>query len=229
MTDTSRRRVPTIRLPRWRESPTRANHSCVSDAHLIFNQLFIKTNRIMSQKYKIIDQQGLYFLTLSIVGWVDVFTRQEYREILFDSLDFCRKNKGLHLNAYVIMTSHLHLIVSCDQPHKLSEVIRDFKKFTARRILEIIEKANWESRKNWMLLVFRHHARSHANREEYMFWQEGNHPIEIWTAAVFDQKVEYIHNNPVKEGWVLHPGDYVYSSASNYLTGSGVFDVEVLE
>ncbi|MBV6439116.1 MAG: transposase [Haliscomenobacteraceae bacterium CHB4] len=182
----------------------------------------------MSQKYKVLDQQGLYFLTMTVVGWVDVFTRLEYREILFDSLDFCRKNKGLHLNAYVIMTNHVHVIVSCDFPHKLTEVMRDFKKYTAKRILETIENASWESRKDWMLIVFKYHAQGHANRDKYMFWQEGNHPIELWTAPVFDQKVEYIHNNPVEAGWVLHPGDYVYSSASNYLTGSGVFDVEVL-
>lgn len=89
----------------------------------------------MSKAYRIYDQKGLYYLTITVVGWIDVFSRQRYRDIVIDSLKYCMENKGLELYAYVIITNHLHLITSTkDGEGQLSDIVRDFKKHTAKRI-----------------------------------------------------------------------------------------------
>jgi REP element-mobilizing transposase RayT len=166
-------------------------------------------------RYRILDQQGLNYITCTVVGWVDVFTRASYRDIIIDSLSYCRKAKGLQLFAYVLMSNHLHLIVKADGEQKLSAILRDFKKFTSRKILDAIENGN-ESRKEWMLHVFSYYARLNANNRNYQMWIQDNHPIALVSPKVIWQKVEYIHNNPIRAKWVDKPEDYLYSSARNY-------------
>lgn len=80
--------------------------------------------------FKIQNQEGLHFITITVVGWVDVFTRTQYKDIIIESLKYCVSSKGLKLYAYVIMTNHLHLIVSTSEGNELSDILRDFKKFT---------------------------------------------------------------------------------------------------
>jgi len=83
--------------------------------------------------YIIHDQQGIYYMTFTVVGWIDVFSRQCYRDIVIESFKYCQKAKGLHLHAYVIMTNHIHLVVSVDEGHSISDFVRDCKKFTAKQ------------------------------------------------------------------------------------------------
>ena len=106
----------------------------------------------MSTGYQVYDQQKTYYFTFQIVGWVDVFTRLDYRNIIIESFDFCRKEKGLEIWAYVIMTNHVHAILS-SKAGSLSDTVRDFKSHTAKRIMELI-KSNKESRREWMLEIF---------------------------------------------------------------------------
>jgi REP element-mobilizing transposase RayT len=167
-------------------------------------------------RYRILDQHGLNYVTCTVVGWVDVFTRKAYRDILLESLAYCRKEKGLIICAYVIMSNHIHMIVRADGELTLSEVLRDFKKYTSRQILEAIAKGN-ESRKEWMLHVFRYYARFHANGRTHQFWLQDNHPIALVSPKVIWQKVDYIHQNPVRAGWVDKAEEYLYSSARNYM------------
>jgi REP element-mobilizing transposase RayT len=101
--------------------------------------------------YSIKDQQAIHFISFAVVQWVDVFTRKEYADILVGSLKFCQTSKGLNVHAWCIMSNHLHLIVSAKEPNKLSDILRDFKKFTSSQILKAIAENNKESRKNWML------------------------------------------------------------------------------
>lgn len=103
--------------------------------------------------------------------------------------------------------------------------IRDFKKFTARQILNAIETGP-ESRKEWMLHQFEFFAKKHSNREKYQFWQDGFHPIQLWTPEVIEQKINYLHYNPVRAGYVREPKDWVYSSAADYWGGKGLIEVE---
>jgi REP element-mobilizing transposase RayT len=103
----------------------------------------------MSTGYQIYNQSGSYFLTLQVVDWIDIFSRKVYRDIILDSLDYCRKNKGLQIWAYVIMTNHIHCILSAENGN-LSDIIRDFKRHTASNIIAEIQEST-ESRKDWML------------------------------------------------------------------------------
>ena len=180
-------------------------------------------------RYKIHDPHGLYFLTLTVVDWVDVFIRKSYKDILIESLRYCQQSKGLEIAAFVVMSSHVHLIARAKGEQTLSEVLRDFKKFTARQILKEIETCGHESRKEWMLHRFAYRGNTSVGNREYQFWQSDNHPIEVYTMPVALQKLQYVHDNPVKEGWVANAADYPYSSASNYYTGQGILDVAAID
>ncbi len=93
----------------------------------------------MPYTYTIGDQFGQYFVTFTVHQWVDVFTRNDYKDILIDSLKHCQKEKGLLIYEWVIMTNHIHLILS-SEGDPLSDIIRDFKKYTSRKIIDAIEK-----------------------------------------------------------------------------------------
>jgi REP element-mobilizing transposase RayT len=181
-------------------------------------------------RYKILDQHGLNFVTCTVVDWVDVFTRKTYKDIIINSLDYCQKEKGLRVYAYVIMSNHLHLIIEATRPETpLSDILRDFKKFTAKRILHEIEHGGYESRREWMLHRFAYRGHQAPGKREHQFWQSDNHPIDLYTLPVIAQKIGYIHLNPVKEGWVAEAEHYLYSSASNYAFGTGLLDVAVVD
>ena len=183
----------------------------------------------MSQKYKFLNQEGLYFVSFSTVFWIDVFTRTEYRDILISSFKFCQKEKDLNIYAYCIMTNHVHLIISTRE-RPLSDIFRDMKQFTAKRILKAIDENPQESRKKWMLNSFGYAGRNNSSNEIYQFWQHSNHPIEITDAKMMRQKLDYIHDNPVVAGFVQYPQDWLYSSAKNYLTDElPVLEVILLE
>ena len=171
----------------------------------------------MSTKYKIHDTEGIYYLTCAAVLWVDAFARKEIKEIITGSLQYCIDNKGLSLHAYIIMSNHIHLIVSAEGEGKLSDIIRDFKKFSAREIIKYLkDKNNIESRREWMLKMFSGAARISRGEGAYQVWQHDNHFIELFSNAVIEQKIDYIHNNPVKDGIVSVAEAYVYSSAAQY-------------
>jgi len=178
--------------------------------------------------YIIKDQQAIYYMTFTIVGWIDVFSRQSYRDIFIDSLKYCQQHKGLHLHAYVVMSNHVHLIVSVAEGHSLSDFVRDCKKFTAKRILDDIENNLTESRREWMMHQFKHYALRHARNEKYQLWQHDNHFIELSSPGFMQQKIDYIHQNPIRAGIVYKAEDYVYSSASNYAEIDKIIDVDCL-
>ena len=154
-----------------------------------------------------------YFLTITVVGWIDIFTRSRYNDISIDSLKYCQINKALDIFAYVIMPSHLHLVAR-NLEGNLNLVIRDFKRHTANEIISAAENETGESRKDWLLHMFRYHARFKRQNTKYQFWQKTNYPIELKSSSVIDQKIEYIHNNPVEAGLVLRPECWQYSSAN---------------
>jgi REP element-mobilizing transposase RayT len=169
----------------------------------------------MSTGYQIKDQYATHFITPTIVDWVDVFTRKIYRDIMIDSLTFCIRERGLKLYGYVIMTNHLHLIVR-SEAGKLSDTIRDFKKFTARAIIDNISNQP-ESRRPWMLHRFEWNAAQNERSSDHQFWTHENHPEEVFSQIFFNQKLTYIHQNPVRAGWVENAEEYLYSSAKALL------------
>ena len=180
----------------------------------------------MSTKYKAKDNQ-CYFITVTTVGWVDVFTRMNQKNNIIESLKYCQQNKGLNIYAYCLMHSHLHLLCSAEEGYILSEIMRDFKKFTSKKIIQtIIEEP--ESRREWLLPYF-NKACEHLKRNQiYKVWQNGYHAEVAYSNSFIKEKINYIHNNPVKEKVVQFPEDYIFSSARNYALLSSELDVEVL-
>lgn len=177
--------------------------------------LTLAQNTIMSRKYKFGDKTGAYFISFATVYWIDVFTRDAYFQNIIESLDYCRKNKGMEIYGYCIMPSHIHLIFRSENGDP-SGIIRDFKGFTSRKMLKTIEESQQESRKEWMLWMFEIAGKKNSNVKNRQFWQQNNKPIEIWSLKVFEQKLNYIHNNPLETGFVNNPVDWKYSSARNY-------------
>jgi REP element-mobilizing transposase RayT len=176
--------------------------------------------------YRIRNQEATHFLTFTIVGWVDLFSRQRYRDIILESMDFCRKEKGLLQSAYVIMSNHLHLIWTSKNKN-LSGLIRDFKGFTCKRLIQSV-KTEPESRRDWLLHMFRYHAKYASDNEEFKLWTSDNHPEEIYSDSFFRCKLNYIHQNPVRAGIVAHPSEYLYSSAANYENRNGLISIDSL-
>jgi REP element-mobilizing transposase RayT len=154
-----------------------------------------------------------YFLTITVVGWIDVFTRRIYCEKVVESLKYCVQNKGLDIFAYVIMPSHIHLVARSLKGN-LNEIIRDFKSYTAKELIKIVQSSPDESRKDWLVHMFRYHANFQKQNADYMFWQKTNHPIELNYPRIVDQKVDYIHNNPVVAGHVTEAQAWYFSSAN---------------
>ena len=182
-------------------------------------------------EFKITDQYGIYFLTFTLVAWVDLFTRRQCSQILLDSFKYCQEHKGLKLYAYVIMGSHLHLIAAAKEGSQgLSAIIRDYKRFTSSQIIKWITDNPKESRRAWLDLIFKYHAKFNSNNQTYQVWQQHNRPMWCFSRKFTFQKLNYIHNNPVKAGIVDRPEDYRYSSARNYLNrNDSLIDVNLLD
>ena len=181
----------------------------------------------MSRKYKFFDKTELYFVTYVVINWIDVFTRNIYRDVLLDSWEYCIKNKGLKIYAWCIMTNHVHMIISSEKD-ELSNVMRDLKSYTSSTLRKVIKENKQESRKDWMLKMMKNAGLNNKNNRDFQFWQQHNHPIILDSNYLIDQKLDYIHNNPVKAGFVAKPEDYIYSSAGDYAGIKGLIDIELI-
>lgn len=158
-----------------------------------------------------------------------VFTRKDYCDILLDSIRYCQKEKGLILHAWCLMSNHVHLVVSATN-NDTSDILRDFKKFTSKQIIKAIIEHPGESRKGWMLDIFKQAGEQNSRNKTYQFWRQDNHPIQLITAPFTNQKLDSIHNNPVVAGRVDKAEEYVYSSARDYYNGKqcGLLKLELL-
>lgn len=182
----------------------------------------------MSGKYKVGEDAIPHFVTFSVVGWVDVFSREVYKEILVSSLQYCQENKGMCLHAWVIMTNHVHLIIS-SKGNSLAAIVRDLKKYTSKQIIAAIGRNTKESRREWMLNLFGYAGACNGNNKIYQFWKQDYHPVELNTVEKTEQRFRYLHENPVRSGLVWEPWHYKYSSAVDYYTkGKGLLSVSFL-
>lgn len=181
----------------------------------------------MSEKYKFRNPDGIYFITPTLTDWVDLFSRQIYCHVVLDSLKYCQREKGLQIHAWCIMTNHLHLIVSRNGHCELSSIVRDFKKFSSVKIIETMSGIH-ESRKRWLLEIFRKSGAVIKRNHKYKVWRDGNHPVELVNNAMIDQRLNYLHMNPVKAGIVNRPEHYIYSSAADYMGDVGLLEIEKL-
>lgn len=182
----------------------------------------------MSTKYKFRNQEVPHFVTFAAVHWIDVFVRNTYRDILIDSIAHCQREKGLIVYAWCIMTSHVHMIIGT-QAKPMQDILRDMKSFTSRQLKLAISQNPQESRKEWILALMQRAGEQNGNNRDFQFWQQDNHPIELSSNEMLDQRLDYIHNNPVEAGFVIHPEEYPYSSARDYSGEKGYLDVTLIE
>ena len=170
-------------------------------------------------RYRIFETEYPYFLTCTVVGWLPVFTRPEVVNIIYDSWRHLQLKRELQVFGYVILENHLHLIASAPE---LSTVIGDFKSFTARSIIDLLERRAAKV----LLHQLQAHKLRHKTESEYQVWQEGSHPEQIRTEEMMWQKLQYVHDNPVSRGYVDEPMHWRYSSARNYARLPGLIEVD---
>ena len=172
----------------------------------------------MSSKYKFSDNNGVYFTTFTVVGWTDIFTRDIYRDILLDSIRFCQTNQGLIVHAWVLMTNHLHMICSCSPGKDLPLILRNIKSFTAMKLIDAIIKNPKESRLEHLLEIFEFEGKKCSSNVRFKFWKHENHPVLLDSELLYNQRLNYLHWNPVTAGFVIEPWHWKHSSAVDYYT-----------
>ena len=167
----------------------------------------------MRTRYRVNEQDQAHFVTSTVVAWLPLFTMAARCDILVDSLAYCRSKKALRIYAWVILDNHFHAILAAPD---LTRVMADLKRHTARRLLEQLES----EQADWLLNQLRYYRAEHKTESEHQLWQEGFHPQAIPSDEIMRQKLEYLHNNPVKRGLVASPEHWRYSSAHEWLSGA---------
>ncbi|WP_121964576.1 transposase [Myroides sp. N17-2] len=182
----------------------------------------------MSTQYKATELDKAYFITITTVGWIDLFTRLEQKYVVIDALCYCQSNKGLVIYAYVLMHSHVHILCRSVDRYSIAEIMRDFKKFTSKKIIETIQDES-ESRREWLLEYFARSCQYLKRDQQYKVWQDGYHAKEAYSLEFIKQKINYIHLNPVKDKVVTRVEDYYFSSARNYCGLDNELEVFILD
>jgi REP element-mobilizing transposase RayT len=170
-------------------------------------------------RYRFVGNDAPYFMTMTVVNWLPVFTRPETVEILFGSWRFLQQRQQLRIHGYVILENHLHLIARSET---LDRDVQRFKSFTARRIIDLLQEANATT----LLRMLRLFKGEHKPQSTFQLWQEGSHPQRIEHENVMRQKLDYMHGNPVKRGYVARPEHWLWSSARDYLGEAGPVEVD---
>ncbi len=185
------------------------------NSYFYFFYEFMPTVRIKNS-----NENTIHFLTITVIEWIDVFTKPEYFKVIIESLKYCVLNKGLLLYEYVIMTNHIHLICQAKEGSILFQIISDFKKHTTRNVIKLIKNDNRRYIQNLI-------RNSFSKKKNYtsQIWQRENYPEVIVSEKFLNSKIAYIHNNPVKKEYVKNKEDWLYSSARNRLLD----DHEVIE
>jgi REP element-mobilizing transposase RayT len=176
----------------------------------------------MTNSYRVFtDKHYPYFVTWTLVEWLPLFKQTAYREVVLDSPNYLGTDKQTQLNAFVVMSTHLHAILWPKDGINLSDVTRDFKRFTSKKISKIAEL---ESAKEF-ISVFKKARKENRAQDvsTYQVWQEGSHPEAIFTEKFARQKMDYIHMNPVKAGIVKRADELLYSSARAYVLGEETY------
>jgi len=172
-------------------------------------------------RYIIYEDQQTHFLTCTVINWLPLFGSAAIVQIILDSWQFLQEHHRLEIYAYVIMENHLHLIASSEH---LSKEIGDFKSFTARKIIDFLTERNARH----ILRQLGFYKLRHKGDRTYQLWQEGSHPQLIQSEDMMRQKVAYIHDNPVRRGYVDDPAHWRYSSARDYAGQTGLLEVTLV-
>ena len=183
----------------------------------------------MARKYKIDNSTSFYFVTFTVVDWIDVFTNEDCRDIFVDSVNYCHREKGLLIGGWSMMTNHVHMIISATEGNNLSNIIRDLKSFTSKQIRKHLEESQSESRRSWILPLLKRAGLQNSRNKDFQFWQQHNHPIELTDNEMMASRLNYIHENPVKAGFVDYDYRWKYSSARDYNADQGLIEIYFLD
>ncbi len=168
--------------------------------------------------YRILHADAPHFMTFTVLEWLPVFTRPDTVDIVLDAFLFRQRQHAFRLYAYVILENHLHCIA---QSPDLTRQVKHLKSYTARQLIDVLQARHATP----LLSKLAYYKKAHKTDREYQFWQEGSHPQAIQNEAMLRQKMDYIHYNPVKRGYVDRPEHWRYSSARNYLGGEALIPV----
>lgn len=176
------------------------------------------------ERYRIVEGIGVYFVTFTVVDWLPVFVSEEPCKAITDSLNFCIDNKHLRVNAYVLMPTHVHLIVfdAAFDPKRLKQTTADLRKYTGRNLADYCDRHMPDS----YAVTLRAHAGEDRQRR---FWQPTQHPVGIFTEKFWKQKMDYLHANPCRKGLVRLPEEWRFSSADFLLQGTPDDNVKLAE
>ena len=169
-------------------------------------------------RYTIYEPAAPHFLTCTVINWLPLFTRPDTAQIILDSLIYLQENRGLRLYAYVLLENHLHLVAQADD---LAKEVSSFKSYTAKMLVRYFEQHSVTR----ILQQLHKHKKQHKKDRQHQVWQEGSYPQLLQNHEMLLQKIEYIHCNPVKRGYVEKPEHWRYSSARNYAGLPGLIEV----
>ncbi len=170
------------------------------------------------------NKTSIYFSTSTVTEWQCVFKEEKYCQIIIKSLKFCQQHKGLFLLGYVIMLNHIHLVTANEEETSLSDIMRDFKRYTSKQIAEELKKDG----ERLLLYIFKKAGQEATRPVQYKIWQDEFHPEAIYSEKWLHQKLTYIHNNPIRKGFVVRAEDWKYSSARNWiLRDNSVIDLDL--
>ena len=175
-----------------------------------------------------IQNPPCYYFTLNVVEWVDIFTRPVFKQIVVESLNYFIARKGLVVYGWCLMTNHLHLIARASDAQNLTGILNEFKKFTARLILQDID-AESEVRRHWIMKKFREAAGTFRLKDKFHVWQDANHPVlvDMTDPGALYEELEVIHEKPVRDRIVTAADEYVHSSARDYTGVPGLVNIEI--
>ncbi|NMM49490.1 REP-associated tyrosine transposase [Marinigracilibium pacificum] len=181
----------------------------------------------MSNKYKIRDNSKLYFVTFTVVKWVEIFNEDEFKNIIIESIKFCQKNKNLEVYGWCIMSNHMHMIIGSNGGN-LIKIIGEMKSYTSRSIRKLLESTINDCFDRSTTQVFYNAGLKNGNNKDWQLWQQHNMPKEIYNVKMFNQKLNYIHQNPVKAGYVKNEEEYLYSSAADWHGKKGMIELSYI-
>ena len=170
-------------------------------------------------RYKIYEPTHPHFITSTVLNWIPLFTRQESVEILLESFRYLQQTDNLKLYSYVILENHIHIVAQSDD---IAKSMAKFKRHTARKLITLLQKENVKTIPEQLIF----YKKSHKSDREYQLWQEGIQPKLIQSDTMMISKINYIHNNPVKRGYVDEASHWRYSSARDYEGIDGLLEIE---
>jgi putative transposase len=178
----------------------------------------------------ILPLDACFFLTFNIVDKIDLFVRPAYKQVIADSLNHFIHTQGLHLYAWCLMSSHLHLVLRTRDGAAPAYFERDFKKFTTPSLIKTIE-VEMDLRRDWMFQRFEEYGKSLRRLEKFLLWQNCSSPLRIENGQprLLMDRISHIHENPVREGIVDQPESYLFSSARDYAGIRGLVAVQVVQ